>query len=247
MSDIKWIHLDVNMPNDEKIKIIKAMPDNYPLLWAWVQLLCLAGKTNAQGYIYINEMTPYNEEQLASVLDLPLNTTRLALGTFQNLGMIESDGNGHLLVLNFPKWNNLEALEKLRITHNERQQRYRERQKVLLLSNGDPSRDVTVTGIRGGGGGEEEDKEKDTIYEPPVSPPLEKGDVTSLIKNNDGEKIKNYFRNKRERVSKYKKCPECEFKALTNYVWCPECQKAGERVDLVTDYKAGKYGHMVQQ
>lgn len=53
----------------------------------------------------------------------------------------------------------------------------------------------------------------------------------------------------REGKGKYgfKKCPKCEYKARTNLLYCPECEEKGQYESLVTDYKGGKYGHMVKE
>ena len=49
MAEVKWIKLNVDMFDDEKIKIIQAMPDGDSLLVVWIKLITLAGKTNDGG------------------------------------------------------------------------------------------------------------------------------------------------------------------------------------------------------
>ena len=44
MSDIKWIKLSVNMFDDEKIKLIKSLPNASDLLIEWIQILMTVGR-----------------------------------------------------------------------------------------------------------------------------------------------------------------------------------------------------------
>ena len=44
----------------------------------------------------------------------------------------------------------------------------------------------------------------------------------------------------------HKVCPGCGHKELTNETYCPKCSKKGKEIELNRDYKAGKYGHMVE-
>lgn len=85
MIEIKWIKLAVNMFDDEKIKLIRTMPEANAIVVIWVQLLCLAGKNNHGGYVYMDQNVAYSEEMLASLFDHPLNTIRMALSTLEKI------------------------------------------------------------------------------------------------------------------------------------------------------------------
>lgn len=113
MASVKWIKLNVDMFDDEKIKIIQSMPEGDAILLVWIKLILLAGKTNEGGYIYISENMPYTEEMLSVVMNKPLNIIRLAIETFTKLEMIENDAKGIYLV-NFEKHQSLEKMEKIR-------------------------------------------------------------------------------------------------------------------------------------
>ena len=65
VNDVKWIKLSVNMFNDEKIKLIRTMSEGDKIIVTWVQLLCLAGKTNDGGGIYMGQNIYYTDEMLA--------------------------------------------------------------------------------------------------------------------------------------------------------------------------------------
>ena len=128
MASVKWIKLNVDMFDDEKIKIIQSMPEGDALLIVWVKLILLAGKTNEGGYIYISENMPYTEEMLSVVVNKPLTIIRLAIETFTRLGMIENDEKGIYLV-NFEKHQSLEKMEKIREQTRLRVARHRAKLK----------------------------------------------------------------------------------------------------------------------
>ncbi len=134
MADVKWIKLNVDMFDDEKIKIIQAMPDGDSLLVVWIKLITLAGKTNDGGYIYISDNIPYTEEMLSVIMNKPLATIRLALQTFTNLKMLDNDTKGIYLV-NFDKHQSLDKLEKIKEQNRERQAKFKEKRRLLLQSN----------------------------------------------------------------------------------------------------------------
>ena len=129
MAEIKWIKLNIDMFDDEKIKLIQAMPEGDAILLLWIKLILLAGKTNDGGYVYINENMPYTEEMLSIITNKPLPIVRLALETFQGLGMIENDSKGIYLV-NFEKHQSLDKMEQIKEQNRLRQQRFREKKKL---------------------------------------------------------------------------------------------------------------------
>src|SRR3990172_2073494 len=102
MPDIKWIKLTTDIFDDEKIRLIEAMPDADTLLIIWIKLLCQAGKVNADGYIFLSRDIPFSDDNLATLFGRPVNTIRLALATFQRLLMISIDESG---VIFLPKWS----------------------------------------------------------------------------------------------------------------------------------------------
>ncbi len=140
MREVSWIKLKVGMFDDSKIKYIEALPERDTIITIWVKLLTLSGKYNEQGYIMLSENLPYNEEMLANEFNRPINSIRLAIQTFETLGMIEKV-NGVIKVTNWEKHQSLDSKAKHKEKNKLRQQRYRERQKKLLEAKGN----VTVT------------------------------------------------------------------------------------------------------
>lgn len=143
MGEVKWIKITVDMFDDEKIKIIENMPESDSILIIWIKLLTLAGKTNANGYIFLTENIPYTDEMLSTIFNRPLNTVRLALETFRKFGMIQYNNDGILHVTNWEKHQNIEGLERIREQTRKRVARHRAKKKLQKGQNKDSN--VTVT------------------------------------------------------------------------------------------------------
>lgn len=134
MSEVHWIKLKTEMFSDDKIRLIESMPESDAILVIWIKLLIQAGKTNANGYIFLNENVPFTAEMLATLFNKPLTIVRLALKTLSEFEMIAIDDNGKILIENWDKHQNVEGLEKIREQTRLRVANYRERQKLTLPS-----------------------------------------------------------------------------------------------------------------
>jgi len=133
MTDVKWIKLSVNMFNDEKIKLIRTMPEGDKIIVTWVQLLCLAGKTNDGGGIYMGQNIYYTDEMLATLCDQPVNIMRIALKTLQQFGMIEWIDNGLIQITNWEKHQSTDKMSRMKEQTRIRQQKYYYRNKLREL------------------------------------------------------------------------------------------------------------------
>ncbi|QKY71317.1 phage replisome organizer N-terminal domain-containing protein [Lentibacillus sp. CBA3610] len=162
MQDLKWIKLDISMFEDEKIKLIEQMPEADTILIIWVKLLAQAGKTNANGYIYLNENIPYTEEMLSTVFDRSLNTVRLALKTLREFGMIQIDEESFIQIINWEKHQNVDGMERARKLNADRNKRYRERKKKQKLLE-EKDNNVSVTSCDGTEEEVEKEKEEENI------------------------------------------------------------------------------------
>lgn len=140
MSEIKWIKLFVEMFDHKKIKFIrKNIPAGNDISLIWCMLLCLAGKCNAGGYIFLTENIPYTEEMLANELDFQLNTVKLALETLIKLKMLAITEQG-FYIEGWNEYQSLDKMEEIREQNRIRKQRQREKQKLLTTGH------VTITG-----------------------------------------------------------------------------------------------------
>ena len=151
MADIKWIKLATNVFNNRKIKQIKHMPDGNSIILVWIELLCLAGEINDNGFIYLTKEIPYTEQMMASQFEEPLTTIQLALRTFEQFEMIDIIDNV-LHISNWEIYQNIEGMEKVRLQNRLRKQKQRENEKLLSIGCHVMSRDSHAI---------EEDKEKE--------------------------------------------------------------------------------------
>ena len=134
MTEVKWIKIVVNIFDDDKIKLIEALPDGDSIIVCWFKLLCLAGQKNNFGILMLNDRIAYTDEMLATVFRRPLQTVRLALETFEQFGMVEIV-NGAITIPNWEKHQNLDKLQELREYNRLAQQKSRAKRKELLAVN----------------------------------------------------------------------------------------------------------------
>ena len=142
MSEVKWIKIVTDIFDDEKILLIEGREDADSIIVCWFKLLCLAGKTNNSGVLFLTDKIPYTDEMLASIFRRPLETVRHSLTTFEEFGMIEII-NGVITIPNWGKHQEIDGLERAREKTRERVSRFRERQKQISDCN--VTANVTVT------------------------------------------------------------------------------------------------------
>lgn len=131
MNKIDWVKISLEIFSDDKIKIIRSRDNGDQLALIWIMLIIQAAKTNAGGSIYISENIPYNSETLAVIFSLKKDTINKALETFSALEMIEIDEKGFIYLPNFGRYQNIEAFESVKEQNRLRQQRFRNKQKML--------------------------------------------------------------------------------------------------------------------
>lgn len=130
MTKVKWIKLSVNMFDDEKIKLIKTMPEGDKIIVTWVQLLCLAGKTNDGGLVYMGQNMVYTDEMLATIFDEQVNIIRIAVQALEQLGLIEVKEDGKIDIINWSRHQNIEGLNRIKRQGAERQRLHYYRKKL---------------------------------------------------------------------------------------------------------------------
>jgi phage replisome organizer, putative, N-terminal region len=130
MAEVRWIHLAVDMFDDDKIDYITSLPEANAIIVIWVRLLTMAGKSNAGGYIWLTENIPYTPESLSHKMRQPLNTVKLALEIFVRLGMLSVDDKG-IFLSNWNYHQNTAGLENIRQRERERKQKQRGNQALI--------------------------------------------------------------------------------------------------------------------
>lgn len=139
---VKYIQLDIGFFDNKKIKAIRSMPSGSDILVIWIELLVLAGQINDCGSIYFSHEVPYTTDLLSAQFDYPPTTIQLALTTFIKFGMIEIIDD-IIKISNWQRYQNEEALERIRLAHNARQRAYYQRQKALKIEGECVSTDVS--------------------------------------------------------------------------------------------------------
>lgn len=132
-----WFCVSTNILNNPKIVHIRDMPEGNSIFTIWIMLLAIARRCNAGGYVYFTKKIPYNSGTLAKELRVNENVMKMALSAFEELDMIARDGN-MFFITNWGEYQNTDGLDDIRKKNNERQRRYRERQKMLIEWEGEP-------------------------------------------------------------------------------------------------------------
>lgn len=155
MSNLIWIKLAVNMFEDEKIRLIDAMPERDIIIYMWIRLLLQAAKTNSGGFIFLGEDIPYTDEMFSIIFCRPLNSIRFALKVLEGLKMIEFDESNFIKITNWEKHQNVSAMERAKELNKNRVAKHREKMKELEKANED------INECNGGVMLQKEDKEED--------------------------------------------------------------------------------------
>ncbi len=143
-ANVSWIKLYVSLFDNVKVRLIDAMPERDAIIVIWVRLLCLAGKTNDGGQIYVTKGVPFTAEMFATLFNRAAATVRLALKILEELKMIEPAEGGTVRIVNWERYQNTGRLEQIREQERLRKQRQRQRERAALTDQTDSH--VTVTG-----------------------------------------------------------------------------------------------------
>lgn len=136
MAEVQWIRFVVGMFDGNSFKRIKrakigGVPYRDKLTAVWFELLDLAGKSNANGYLIDNNEIPYRSfEDIATMLDREEKEIELCMQYFINERMVEIVDDVYCLT-NFLKYQNQDGLEKIREQNRIRQANYKQRKKLL--------------------------------------------------------------------------------------------------------------------
>lgn len=125
------------MFDNRKIRHIRKLPEGNNIVLIWMMLLTMAGRCNANGYIFITENILYNSKRLADELDFDENVIELALGVLEKFGMITRDED-KLLIPGWDEYQNVDGLDKIREQTRKRVAEHRKRQKELIEEESRP-------------------------------------------------------------------------------------------------------------
>lgn len=145
MADVGWVRLSTGLFDNPKIKILEMNENGDAFVSLWLRLLCLAGRANDNGMVYVTEGVAYTPDILAAMTGKDVEVITEALELFRKLNMIAVDDGGYIEILGWQKHQNIEGLAKIRTQTKERVKRYREKKKNQ--SNADVLDDVTLCNV----------------------------------------------------------------------------------------------------
>ena len=143
--NVQWIKLKVGMFDGNSFKKIKramigGVSYRDKLTSIWFELMDLAGKSNANGYLIDNNEIPYHTfEDIAIMIDRETEEVELCMQFFLKEKMVEIVDNIYCLS-NFMKYQNEDALEKIREQKRLKQARWRERKRLGLIEGVDQNK-----------------------------------------------------------------------------------------------------------
>ena len=136
--NVQWIKLKVGMFDGNSFKKIKramigGVSYRDKLTSVWFELMDLAGKSNANGYLIDNNEIPYHTfEDIAIMIDRETEEVELCMQFFIKERMVEIIDNIYCLS-NFEKYQCVEWLEKIREQKRIAQAKWRERKSQGLI------------------------------------------------------------------------------------------------------------------
>lgn len=145
MADVGWVRLSTGLFDNPKIKILEMNENGDAFVSLWLRLLCLAGRANDNGMVYVTKGVAYTPDILAAMTGKDVEVITEALELFRKLNMIAVNDDGYIEILGWQKHQNIEGLAKIRTQTKERVKRYREKKKNQ--SNADVLDDVTSCNV----------------------------------------------------------------------------------------------------
>ena len=150
--NVQWIRLKVGMFDGNSFKKIKrakigGVSYRDKLTAVWFELLDLAGKSNANGYLIDNNEIPYQTfEDIATMLDREEKEIELCMHFFINEKMVEIVDDIYCLT-NFMMYQNQEGLEKIREQKRIAQAKWRDRKKQGLVGKCVESTEISTDNL----------------------------------------------------------------------------------------------------
>lgn len=123
-----YMRLKENFYDSDAMIALESMPDGYKMSNLLMKMYCRSLK--GEGRLAISERIPYSPEMLASATRMDIDTVRLALDIFQELGLIEVLDSGTIFMLDIQNYIGQSSTEADR--QREYQKRIAEERKQAL-------------------------------------------------------------------------------------------------------------------
>jgi predicted phage replisome organizer len=157
MANRYWLKLNEHFLDDDKIVFLESKQngEKYILVWIKILLKCLKNRDEENiGFLRFTDKIPYTDELLSRAIKSDIDTVRVAMKFFTDLGMIEILEDGTIYVEEVQKMLGRETGAA------DRMRKMRERKKLLQIEHNSRNNvtDVTCNELHN----KELDKEKET-------------------------------------------------------------------------------------
>ena len=126
MTEVKWVKITTDMFDNRKIKHLRRLDNGDNLALIWVMLLTIAGRSNADGSLYLTEGMPYDAAMLSDELGFDEQTIDFALKTMVQLRMIIKE-KGVFRIAGWEEYQNVEGMEKIKEQTRKRVAKHRDK------------------------------------------------------------------------------------------------------------------------
>lgn len=92
-----WIKLNTNFFEQEEVKIIEMQQNGYKYITFYLKLILKSANTD--GRLLFRDIIPYSPEMLSNITGTDIDTVRVALDLFENLGLLEKLSDGALFMV----------------------------------------------------------------------------------------------------------------------------------------------------
>lgn len=135
-SEVKWIKIATTIFDNDKMQFINSLKNSDTIFYLWFRVLILAGKSNLDGALKLNQRVKYTDDHLASIFDRDIKVVKEAMQLFVDLEMLEKNKSDVYIVMNWGRYQSANELADFRRKNAERQRRYRENKKQEELKEG---------------------------------------------------------------------------------------------------------------
>ena len=139
MYEISWFKVEASIFSNRKIKLILGLPEGDTYFRIWIQIIALAIECNSQGRLEIGENNPMTIQDFSKIMGKSKKKIEKIFSKFVELEMLIIE-EMTFLIKNWSKYQSIDKYEKHQKLNNERQKRYREKNRSEIGKD-----NVTVT------------------------------------------------------------------------------------------------------
>lgn len=136
-----WLKLKRHYFDSENMLYLETVEngEKYTLIWVKLLLMCLKDNEENAGFLRFNDKIPYNDKLLSRVLRMDIDTIRIAMMHFKEVGMIEILDDGTLYIEEVQNMIGSESSSAERVRkHREKKRLLQSNTPGMLQSNKEP-------------------------------------------------------------------------------------------------------------